>query len=435
MSTAEHWIKQLPLHLFQQERRPLLGFPPPFPWKELGDALAKQLQLSALTLEPHFPPEWREESDALGELGDRPLVLAFTATPMRGSFWLAMARADIEWLMQSLLDAHSDSPVIIDEAFLEGFYAFLAVEAIHLLPSLPFDREISVNIQSETPLPKAPLLCLHVAIGLSERTLIARLLLSPELLQAWNERYADRSLNTAIAQNLSLLIDLQIGRTQLTFSEWKQVCVGDFLLLDACSIRPEDGQSTVVLGVEGIPLFRGVLNEGALTLLEGPVYDEVEVTMSKEPPDEEKGFEEEEWSDAGVENTDLDDTQEGETEETSLNEETDPQAFNEETWPPLPERTEQKERKESSTVAAEKVIEEQVSRPLTPEEIPLNLIVEMGRLQMSVQNLLELQSGNVLDLNIRPEDGVNLVVNGRRIAKGELLRIGDTLGVRILDLG
>ena len=54
---------------------------------------------------------------------------------------------------------------------------------------------------------------------------------------------------------------------------------------------------------------------------------------------------------------------------------------------------------------------------------------------MSIQKLMELEPGNTLELDIHPESGVDLVVNGRRIGKGELLRIGDHLGVRILDIG
>ena len=67
-------------------------------------------------------------------------------------------------------------------------------------------------------------------------------------------------------------------------------------------------------------------------------------------------------------------------------------------------------------------------------EIPLNIVIEVGRVKTSVEKLMELQPGNMLELDLRPENGVDLVVNGRRIAKGELLRIGDTLGVRVLDI-
>jgi flagellar motor switch protein FliN/FliY len=76
----------------------------------------------------------------------------------------------------------------------------------------------------------------------------------------------------------------------------------------------------------------------------------------------------------------------------------------------------------------------QPSQAATLDDIPLNVIVEVGRLQMSIKKLLELQPGNMLELDIHPEAGVDLVVNGKRIARGELLRVGEVLGIRIVEL-
>ena len=48
---------------------------------------------------------------------------------------------------------------------------------------------------------------------------------------------------------------------------------------------------------------------------------------------------------------------------------------------------------------------------------------------------MNMQPGNLLDLAIHPQRGVNLIVNGQKIAKGELVNLGETLGVRILEMG
>jgi flagellar motor switch protein FliN/FliY len=48
---------------------------------------------------------------------------------------------------------------------------------------------------------------------------------------------------------------------------------------------------------------------------------------------------------------------------------------------------------------------------------------------------MNLQPGNLLELNVHPEQGVDLVVNSKKIGHGELLKIGDTLGVRVLEIG
>ena len=73
--------------------------------------------------------------------------------------------------------------------------------------------------------------------------------------------------------------------------------------------------------------------------------------------------------------------------------------------------------------------------PVDVDEIPLTLKVEIARIQMPVKMIRELQAGNILELDARPEQGVNLVTNGKTLARGELIRVGDTLGVRILHIG
>lgn len=70
---------------------------------------------------------------------------------------------------------------------------------------------------------------------------------------------------------------------------------------------------------------------------------------------------------------------------------------------------------------------------MTIDEIPLALSVEVGRIEISIKKLMELEAGNLLDIGITPEQGVDLIVGGKCIARGELLQIGGTLGVRILE--
>lgn len=67
-------------------------------------------------------------------------------------------------------------------------------------------------------------------------------------------------------------------------------------------------------------------------------------------------------------------------------------------------------------------------------DIELDLSVEIGSLRISAQELLQIQAGNLLELKAKEQDGVNLVVNGKVLARGELLRLGDHLGVRILKI-
>ena len=79
--------------------------------------------------------------------------------------------------------------------------------------------------------------------------------------------------------------------------------------------------------------------------------------------------------------------------------------------------------------------EEELPPPANISEVPLTVSVEVGRVRLSAEKLLSLQPGNLIDLPTSPDSRVELVVNGKVVGRGELLRIGDLLGVRVLELG
>lgn len=68
-------------------------------------------------------------------------------------------------------------------------------------------------------------------------------------------------------------------------------------------------------------------------------------------------------------------------------------------------------------------------------KIPIQITVEVGRLQMPLEKVTQLKPGNVLELGLSPQPDVYLTVGGKRIAKGELVNLGEALGVKILKLG
>lgn len=67
-------------------------------------------------------------------------------------------------------------------------------------------------------------------------------------------------------------------------------------------------------------------------------------------------------------------------------------------------------------------------------DMPVAVSVELGRVQLSADEVICLRPGQLLELGRSPTDPVDLVVNGRLLAKGELVEIEGQLGVRILSL-
>jgi len=66
--------------------------------------------------------------------------------------------------------------------------------------------------------------------------------------------------------------------------------------------------------------------------------------------------------------------------------------------------------------------------------ITLPVIVALGRSYMSIKEILKLQSGQILELNKNPNEPVDLVVNGKVVARGELVDVEGRLAVRLIKI-
>ena len=65
-------------------------------------------------------------------------------------------------------------------------------------------------------------------------------------------------------------------------------------------------------------------------------------------------------------------------------------------------------------------------------EIPIS--VEVGRTQMSLEDVLRLVPGSVIALDKKAEEPVDLRVNGKLVARGEVVLVDDTYGLRITQI-
>ncbi|HWK22271.1 MAG TPA: flagellar motor switch phosphatase FliY [Ureibacillus sp.] len=67
-------------------------------------------------------------------------------------------------------------------------------------------------------------------------------------------------------------------------------------------------------------------------------------------------------------------------------------------------------------------------------DIPLQVTVELGRTKHSVKEILQLTSGSIIELDKLAGEPVDILVNSRLIAKGEVVVIDENFGVRITDI-
>ena len=67
-------------------------------------------------------------------------------------------------------------------------------------------------------------------------------------------------------------------------------------------------------------------------------------------------------------------------------------------------------------------------------DLPVKVMVELGRTKMSIGELLALHKGSVIELNVHAGDPLDLVVNGCLIAQGEVVIVNDRYGIRLTDI-
>ncbi|KOS03998.1 flagellar motor switch phosphatase FliY [Paenibacillus polymyxa] len=67
-------------------------------------------------------------------------------------------------------------------------------------------------------------------------------------------------------------------------------------------------------------------------------------------------------------------------------------------------------------------------------DIPLRVTVELGRTQKQIKDILELSQGSIIELDKLAGEPVDILVNNKLIAKGEVVVIDENFGVRVTDI-
>ena len=67
-------------------------------------------------------------------------------------------------------------------------------------------------------------------------------------------------------------------------------------------------------------------------------------------------------------------------------------------------------------------------------DIPLEVTVELGRSRMFIKDLLQLGQGSVIELEKLAGEPMEILVNNRLIARGEVVVVNEKFGVRLTDI-
>ncbi|MCX7913347.1 MAG: flagellar motor switch protein FliN [Thermodesulfovibrionales bacterium] len=67
-------------------------------------------------------------------------------------------------------------------------------------------------------------------------------------------------------------------------------------------------------------------------------------------------------------------------------------------------------------------------------DIPLDVCVEIGKTKMQIKDLLQLGQGSVIELDKLAGEPVEVLINGKLIARGEVVVVNEKFGVRLTDI-
>ncbi|MCI4625749.1 MAG: flagellar motor switch protein FliN [Candidatus Magnetoovum sp. WYHC-5] len=67
-------------------------------------------------------------------------------------------------------------------------------------------------------------------------------------------------------------------------------------------------------------------------------------------------------------------------------------------------------------------------------DVPLTVTVEIGRTKMLINDLLQLGQGSIIELDKLAGESMEILVNNKVIAKGEVVVVNDKFGIRLTDI-
>jgi flagellar motor switch protein FliN/FliY len=385
------WIQQLHTALEQLKEIPLWGSAPPFPWELLAERLSDELGLREVEIRSKNTHYLTGEKTPSG-LGEDPHILTLSLTPLPGEVFWIFPRKDLVALMS--LMTSEDGKSLSSEARAEGFYTFSALKALATINEIHALEDLRASLSTPAELPEEGGFAIDISVSVLGHTFWGRLLLSSLTHSAFiNHFAATSSLQfTEKTKATPVSLTLEIGSTTLRQNQVTAIAAGDFVLLDRCTYDPVAGRGTAALVLGSTPLFDIRLKGGEAKLLEYALFQEEEAMTDDDIP---------------LPPSDM------------------------MKKPPSPENNEE----ETPLWSAKNGENGEVKELIGKSSIPMHLTVEVGKIQMPLEKVLQLEPGNVLEIGMNPGLGVYLTAGGKRIAKGELVKIGENLGVKVLSVG
>lgn len=274
-TVQQSWIKRVELELFKLDEQPLLESSP-FPLEQFSEHLGHVFEWQDLSITAGVPT-WRTSEELYEGIGIELQKLAISFAPLEGTLHWLMSKKDLSLLFSWALNIQDQDVSTLPTDALEGFYQFIAIEALQALEKTGSIPSLAARLSEENAPPEEPSLCLDITLEHAATTLCGRLCLSQAFRRSWMQfckKNPPQNFQSALSQRIEVTLNVEAGRTLLSLKEWEEVNLGDVILIENCAFNPLENNGPVLLTCDGLPIFQGMLNNNQISLSQPTHFEE-----------------------------------------------------------------------------------------------------------------------------------------------------------------
>lgn len=314
--------------------------------------------------------EWKEKEEMQKGFAPGSESLCFCLEPLTTPLHFMIAKKDIEKIVSFFFGLTG-----LDSDLIDGFYQYLILKILELIEENCTQNGVSLQLADKNFVQEDGI-AVDIEISLKENKTLGRLILPNSFRKEYNRYFASIALPKKL-NHFDVGLGLQIGTITIGYEELTNLKAGDFLLPDKLTADPLKEKARAILTFANKPLFYVKISENRIKILDHALYQEEEMEMKDKKIENETNGEEE-FS----------------VEKVSLGEE------------PL----------------------------IEIKDAPVTLAIELAKISINTEKLMNIKAGNFLELPIPSFEKVSLTMNGKVIAKAELITIGEKPGIRILEI-
>lgn len=418
--SAYDWVRFVERAILDLDTIPQFGNIPSFCWEEFSEQIAHLFTIPHLKIRP-TKSDWYSPSTIAENLGEDALCLNFSVLPLQGKASLIFSPLDANKFVTWLAEKRKGDREVLNTEFIRGFLAYVSAETMNFLQKQSFFDGFLLRYITDKGIPSARALGVDICLEAYKEKVSCRLVLPEMFRKNWISYHLERPKHFTL-ESLKMIevpCGVTVGHIQYSSKEWKAIRKGDFIPVPNGQVDLDTKKGSLHLSIGNKELYRVRLKDGGIKILEQTIYEED--SMYTDDGDDHDDYED-------MLDDDLDDEESSDAFDASDEEEYSEEAMldkDEDAFEDEEEPLENKSTKAPTMAGTLGKI----------EHVPLSISVELTRFRMTCEKLLQLKPGNLLELNVHLEKPVDLVANGKVIAQGELIRVGEVLGVRILNIG